>query len=151
MKKLLLLALMAGLVFGECEVENTKDEMTDVVQKIFSCYNTSEERGGALMMKADSQGKPDFETLTVASQKGFGFRVRFMNMFVMVRLDSNPAFEKSLGSFDGQSFEMGRLYPLLKSEVEQFKKANRFLMKYDGLLGTVEMMEIDISGLHKFY
>lgn len=151
MKKLLLLALMAGLAFGECKVESSKDEMTDVVQKIFSCYNLSEERGGALMMKADYQGKPDFETLTVVSQKGFDFRANFMNMYVMVRLDSNPAFEKSLGSIDGQSFDMGRLFPLLKSEIDQFKKANRFLMKYDGLLGSVEMMEIDISGLHKFY
>ena len=69
----------------------------------------------------------------------------------MVRLDNNPAFEKSLGSIDGQSFDAGRLSSLLKSEIAQFKKANRFLMKYDGLLGPVEMMEIDISGLHKFY
>ena len=73
MKKFLLLVIMAGLMFGECKVENIKDEMTDVVQKIFSCYNFSEERGGALMMKADSQGKPDFETLMVVSQKGFDF------------------------------------------------------------------------------
>lgn len=150
MKKLLSLALMAGLAFAECKVESTKDEMTDVVQKIFSCYNLSEERGGALMMKADSQGKPDFETLAVASQKGFDFRANFMNMYVLVRLDSNSAFEKSLGSIDGQSFEMGRLF-LLKSEIDQFKKANKFLMKYDGVFGSVEMMEIDISGLHKFY
>lgn len=150
MKKFLLLAMAAGLMFGECKLENTKDEMTDVVQKIFSCYNFSEERGGVLMMKADSQGKPDFETLMVVSIKGFDFRANFMNMYVMVRLDNNPAFEKSLGSIDGQSFDAGRLF-LLKSEIAQFKKANRFLMKYDGLLGPVEMMEIDISGLHKFY
>ena len=164
MKKFLLLAVAAGLMFGECVKEEDTDKMTDETKIYFTC--TSSDNTGTLFIGADENGKPNYvycnENEFYSSPIGESPKLTLSKIsFVTadfldfesdsgqkarLRLDKKEAFSTRM-SVDGR---WGFFHRLSKKEMDAFKNANKLLIEYETLIDGTKYLEFDISGLKKF-
>ena len=155
MKKFLLLALAAGLMFGACKKDKIVDKMTDDTFYVFSCLN----KKWGISIPADNHGRPDYTeankyktaSIKIYSLNGFDYNTDDYNrgQDVLVRIDKNKAFTTRI-SVSGDDPKTASLYGLSPDQLQQLKKGVKLLVEYDKLMGGSEIMEIDISGLKKF-
>ena len=124
MKKFLLLAMAAGLVFGECVQRERVDKMTDAKNYYYSCYNKGTIKEGIVFL-ADQN--------------------------IKIRADKNKAFAAKL-EIDEDKINVGRIYAynLSSEQIEQIKAADMLLIQYVTYQGDTKILEIDVSKLKEF-
>lgn len=159
MKKLLLLALMAGLVFGECRKHEIVDKMTD--EKIISILCNDSSNGGAIVFQADKNGKPDLSPkrndsefpayqITVITDSSIATETTMGAAKVgklKIRVNKNKAYETQIALADSRS---GFLFWLTKEQIEELKTAKTLLIQYYTIFEETKILEIDMSGFDKF-
>lgn len=155
MKKFLLLAMAAGLVFGECVQRERVDKMTDAKNYYYSCYNKGTIKEGIVFL-ADQNLKINYHNqfiLTVEEP----FAVRISEEFytpyqnIIIRADKNKAFAAKL-EIDEDKINVGRIYAynLSSEQIEQIKAADMLLIQYVTYQGDTKILEIDVSKLKEF-
>ena len=159
MKKLLLLALVAGLVFGECRKHESIDKMTDEKTISFVCSDSSE--SGAITFMSDKDGKPDFDPqendnkmpgykIIVIAPTSIQIDKKIGNTNIgkiKIRVDKNKAYETQIALGTAKS---GFLFWLTKEQVDEIKTAKTILIQYGDYLQLNRIVEIDMSGFDKF-
>lgn len=162
MKKILLLALMAVLVHGECRKSENIDKMTDETIINFTCSNSSET--GAIAFMADENGKPDLrpqKNISKAAGDGYKIMIIAPNPIhidkkvgnanaskIKIRIDKNKAYETQIALAQPR---LGFLFWLTKEQVDELKTAKTVLVQYRDSLQQNVIIEIDMAGFDKFF
>ncbi|WP_170019190.1 hypothetical protein [Campylobacter sp. RM16190] len=154
MKKILLLALMAGLVFGECRKHEIIDKMTDEKHITFSCEDKD---NGSIIFYIDKDGKPDYTIKKAADVDMTLSSISFLateNLHrnesgmqtIVIRVDKNKAYFSQMEVAD----DFGWLFDLTQEQLQEIKSGNTLLIQYKSAVGKQKIAEIDISGMKKY-